>query len=87
MPSFFMLTANNIQIAAPYICQKYRNITRENIFHRCSLHRKLFPTGIVPIARHSLVIALPKLSINCSNIANTNHRIKIKHFHMVCSKL
>ena len=62
-------------------------ITRENIFHRNSFHGKSFPTGIDLIARVSLVTAWPKLSINCSNIANTNHPIKIKHFHMVCTKL
>jgi hypothetical protein len=28
---------------------------------------------------------LPKLSINCSKIVNTNHPIKIKHFDMLCT--
>ena len=47
---------------------------------------KSFETGIVPVARHNH--PLPRLSIHCSKIANTN-AIKIKHFHMlhVCTNL
>jgi hypothetical protein len=45
---------------------------------------KLFKTGIVSIARYSY--PLPRLSIDCSNIVNTNDPIKIKHFHMLCTK-
>jgi hypothetical protein len=58
--------------------KKYIKITQENLF---SPHRKSFQTGKVPVARYSQL--LPRLSINCSKIVNTNHPIKIKHFHML----
>ena len=64
--------------------QNYIKITRENIFRRYSARRKSFETGIVPVSRHSY--PLSRLSINCSNIVNTNHPIETKHFHMVCTK-
>ena len=51
------------------------------IFHRYSPRGKSLKTGIVAVARHS-----HQLSINCSKIVNTNHPIKIKHLHILCTK-
>ena len=49
-------------------------------------HRSyIIAASIVPIARHSYPLSC--LSIHCSNIVNTNHPIKIKHFHMLCTKI
>ena len=56
---------------------------QENLFHRYSVHRKSYQTGIVPVARYSQ--PLPRLSIHCSKIVNSKHPIKIKHFHMLCT--
>ena len=50
-------------------------IKRENIFHRYSLRGKSFQTGIVSVVMYSH--PLPRLSINCSKIVNTNRPIKI----------
>jgi hypothetical protein len=57
-------------------------ITRENLCHRYSASGKSFETGIVPVARYSHLC-----QEHCSQIVNTNHPIKIKHFHMLCTKL
>ena len=52
-----------------------------------SARGKSFETGIVPVARYNH--PLPRLSIHCPKFVNTNHPIKIKHFHMlhVCTSL
>jgi hypothetical protein len=49
-----------------------------------SSHGKSFQIGKVPVARYSH--PLPRLSIDCSEIVNTNHPTKIKCFHMLCTK-
>ena len=83
-----MLTANNKQTIlrdvniARHI--KKQKKTRENLFHRYNPHGKSFQTGIVPVTRNSH--PLPRLRINCLRQVNTNHAIKIKHFHMLCTK-
>ena len=58
---------------------------RGNLFHRYSARGKWFETGIVPVAEYNR--PLSRFSIHCSNIVNTNHSIKIKHFHILCTKL
>ena len=54
-----------------------------------SARGKSFETGIVPVAMYNH--PLPRLSIHCPKFVNTNHPIKIKHFHMlhvrVCTSL
>ena len=90
LPNLATLTAKDNQKTAPSIlrevllAKKYIKITR--VVHSKGIVRlvsKSFKTGIVPIARNS--DPLPKLSINCSKIVNTNHPIKIKHFDMLCT--
>ena len=49
-----------------------------------SPRQKSFQTDIVPIARYSH--PLSRLSKNCTKIVNANHPIKIKHFHMLCTR-
>ena len=60
-------------------CQNYIKVKQENLFHRNIGRKKSFETGIFLVFRYSH--PLSRLSIQCSKIVNTNHPIKIKHFH------
>ena len=57
---------------------------RVDLFLWYSPRGKWLETGIVPVARYSH--PLSSLTVHCSKILNNNHPIKIKHFHMSCTK-
>ena len=86
-----MLTASDKQTTAPSILRDV-NLAKnmicknnvENLFHSYSPLGKLFQTGTVPVARYSHPSL--RLSICCTQIVSTNHPIKIKHFHMLCTR-
>ena len=57
----------------------------ENLCHRYSARGKSFETGIVRYSCRYVYCIVPLCQVYCSKIVNTDHPIKIKHFHMLCT--
>jgi len=89
-----MLTANDKLTTTPSILRcrgksylnMYINNARKCIPQIYSPHGKSFQTDINPLLPDIVTVAKILKSINCSKLVNTNHPMKLKHFHMFFAK-